>query len=150
MSSVKFTLKNLQDRAPQRKPGYIEAVLAIASKSGEEFSISNEDFDRIRRDFSLPVMIKRATPQIPKFGPGAELHKLLGKLGLKPKPGCKCNARINQMNLMGADWCSQNIDTIVGWLKEEATRSGLPFIEIAAKLMVKRAISRARKAKQRD
>jgi hypothetical protein len=33
----------------------------------------------------------------------------------------------------------------VGWLKEEANKRGLPFIEIAGKILVKRAISNSKK-----
>ena len=41
-------------------------------------------------------------------------------------------------------WCEQNIDEIVGWLREEATKRGLPFLDMAGRLLVKRAIRNAR------
>jgi hypothetical protein len=50
------------------------------------------------------------------------------------------------MNAMGNDWCEENIDTIVGWLAEEAASRGLPFFNGVGRLLVKRAISNARKA----
>jgi hypothetical protein len=78
-------------------------------------------------------------------GPGTELKKLLSKLGLKPSAGCKCNQRITKMNLDGIEWCEQNIPTILGWLKEEADRARLPFFELGAKIIVKRAISNAKR-----
>jgi hypothetical protein len=84
--------------------------------------------------------------QRPTGGPGTELKKLLLKLGLKAAANCKCNQHVQEMNMKGCNWCSQNIDTIVGWLKEEALRANLPFTNIGAKLLVKRAISNARKA----
>lgn len=37
------------------------------------------------------------------------------------------------------------IDTIVEWLKEEATKRKLPFVDMAGRLLVKRAISNAKK-----
>ena len=42
-------------------------------------------------------------------------------------------------------WCAAHLDEIVGWLREEATKRGLPFIATLAGLMVKRAIHNARK-----
>ena len=89
----------------------------------------------------------KPVPQPPPVleGPGTELKKLLGKIGITAKPNCSCNARANTMNQKGIEWCEQNIDEIVGWLKEEATKRKLPFIDYAGKLLVKRAISNARK-----
>lgn len=79
-------------------------------------------------------------------GPGTELKKILARFGFVPAPGCKCNQRIQEMNTRGPDWCGQNIDVIVGWLREEADRAKLPFLNTGARLIVKRAISKARKA----
>lgn len=45
------------------------------------------------------------------------------------------------MDTNGIEWCENNIDTIVGWLKEEASKRKLPFIDIAGKILVKKAIS---------
>ena len=42
-------------------------------------------------------------------------------------------------------WCEKNIDTIIDWLREEAQKRGLPFIEIIARGLVKLAIKRANK-----
>ena len=50
------------------------------------------------------------------------------------------------MNALGCDWCESNIDTIVGWLREEAEARGLPFLDIAGRLLVRRAIRNARRA----
>ena len=49
---------------------------------------------------------------------------------------------------LAEDWCEQNIDTIVGWLREEAEKRKLPFVAVGAKLLVKRAIAAARKAEK--
>ena len=51
------------------------------------------------------------------------------------------------MDQNGIEWCENNIDTIVEWLREEATKRKLPFIDAAGKLLVKRAISNAKKKK---
>lgn len=49
------------------------------------------------------------------------------------------------MNEMGDQWCEENIDTIVDWLREAAAERGLPFMATPARLLVKRAIHNARK-----
>jgi hypothetical protein len=42
-------------------------------------------------------------------------------------------------------WCEAHLDEIVGWLREEATKRGLPFLDAAGRVLVRRAISNARK-----
>lgn len=79
-------------------------------------------------------------------GPGTELKKLLHKIGFRIKPDCSCNQHAKNMNNRGPKWCAENIDTVVGWLKAEADRQRLPFLEPVAKLVVKRAIRNAEKA----
>lgn len=79
-------------------------------------------------------------------GPGTELKKILAKIGITASPTCSCNARAKVMDNNGIEWCENNIDTIVGWLKEESNKRGLPFLEYAGKLLVKRAIKKAKKS----
>jgi len=50
------------------------------------------------------------------------------------------------MDRNGPDWCEANIDTIVSWLREEAQARGLPFLDVAGRLLIRRAIRNARKA----
>ena len=50
------------------------------------------------------------------------------------------------MDAKGCDWCEANIDTIVGWLREEAEKRGLPFLDVVGRLLVRRAIRSARRA----
>ncbi len=80
-------------------------------------------------------------------GPGYELKRVLASIGIRPGPGCKCNARAAKMDAMGCDWCEQNIQTIVCWLREEHARQKMliPFSSLAAEQLVKLAIRRARK-----
>jgi hypothetical protein len=81
----------------------------------------------------------------PTHGPGTELKKLLAKVGITASPDCSCNARAAEMDRQGVEWCESNLDTIVGWLREQATARGLPFLDIAGRLLVRRAISNARR-----
>lgn len=77
-------------------------------------------------------------------GAGTELKKLLAKVGLTATPDCSCNARAAEMDRQGVEWCEANLDTIVGWLREQAHARGLPFIDAVGQMLVRRAIKNAR------
>jgi hypothetical protein len=51
------------------------------------------------------------------------------------------------MDYMGPQWCRDNIELIVDWMKEEAEarQLGYMFFRPATKLMVSRAIRKAEK-----
>lgn len=83
-------------------------------------------------------------------GAGTELHKLLQKIGLREREGCKCKSHVNQMDREGIVWCRAHVDTIVGWLKEEAKRRGLPFVRPLAKRIVMWAIRNAEQVAQQN
>jgi hypothetical protein len=87
-------------------------------------------------------------------GPGTELKALLKYIGIVATPNCSCNARAAEMDRREAEtpgWCAENIETILDWLKEQADARGLPFVRMGAKVLVRRAISNARKkAAQKD
>jgi hypothetical protein len=87
---------------------------------------------------------------LPTNGPGTELKKLLAgwPLHITASPDCACNARAAEMDRREQEtpgWCEANLDTIVGWLREQATARGLPFIDIAGRMLVRRAIQNARR-----
>jgi hypothetical protein len=102
-------------------------------------------------DDDSPGMLVLTVQRKPKpvgYGPGTELKKMLATIGIKAEPGCKCNARAAEMDRMEKafpGWCEANIDVIAGWLREEATKRGLPFIDAAGTVIVRRAISNARR-----
>lgn len=77
--------------------------------------------------------------------PGTILSKMIKTLGIGMTDSCSCKRHALEMNDKGNDWCEQNIDTVVGWLRDEAKRRGLPFIDAIGKLMVNRAIKKSRK-----
>lgn len=77
------------------------------------------------------------------IGAGTELKRILRLIGISPCDNCEGHAIA--MDSEGPDWCRQNINTIVGWLQEEATGRRLPFSRLAAKLLVLTAIRRARR-----
>lgn len=80
-------------------------------------------------------------------GPGTELKKLLKRIGITATPNCSCNARARKMDEMEArepGWCESHLEEIVGWLREEATKRKLPFLDAAGRVLVRRAIKNAR------
>jgi len=85
-------------------------------------------------------------------GPGAELKKLLAgwPFYITASPDCACNARAAEMDRQGVEWCEANLDMIVGWLREQAEARGLPFVDLAGRMLVRRAIHNARKFQRPD
>jgi hypothetical protein len=78
-------------------------------------------------------------------GPGSILAGMIKVLGINASPNCSCRQRAIQMNVEGPDWCQNNMDTIISWLKEESQKRSLPFVDMIARAMVNRAISKSRR-----
>lgn len=78
-------------------------------------------------------------------GPGTVLSKMIKSLGIVMTDSCSCRRHAIEMNSRGNDWCEQNIDTVVGWLRDEAKRRNLPFVDMIGKIMVNRAVKKSRK-----
>lgn len=92
-----------------------------------------------------------ALPALPSAGPGTELKKLLASWPwrLVATDGCACSHRallMNEHEAVEPGWCAANIDTIVGWLREEASARRLPFVNAAGRMLVRRAIKNAKRA----
>lgn len=145
-----LSLSAIHAKAATRPDGYVEDVLSsgtvIAGDDGlpEHIAIPEKAFRELVEKYD-PGSTKQY-----EFGggPGTELKALLAKAGITSTPNCKCNsraARMDQMELEQPGWCTQNIEEIVGWLREEATERGLPFFDLPARLLVKRAIANARR-----
>jgi hypothetical protein len=64
---------------------------------------------------------------------------------------CKCTSRANYMDAKGCDWCESpdGMAEIIGFLRESAEERGLPFVDMAGRMLVRRAIANARKAEAR-
>lgn len=80
-------------------------------------------------------------------GPGTELSKLLKRFGIEPTPTCSCRAKSAQMDAWGCDEASkpERIDEVVAVMRAEAAARGLPFLDAAGRLLVRRAIRNARR-----
>jgi hypothetical protein len=71
----------------------------------------------------------------------------LKRFGIEPTPTCACRAKAAEMDAWGCDECSkpERIDEVVKVMREEAHARGLPFLDVAGRLLVERAISNARR-----
>jgi hypothetical protein len=135
---------NLEARCTERGYTLDEVMPCVAAQDGDEWTIDVEHpaYPRVSR---LPEPVAP-----PTRGPGTELKNLLARVGIVATPDCSCNARAAELDRQGCDWCEQNVDTIVGWLREQAEARGLPFVDLAGRLLVRRAIGNARKAALAD
>ena len=134
----------LESRCRERGYTLDEVMPCVVAQDGDQWTIDTESehYPRAPKPGREPQV---ATPA-PTHGPGTELKKLLKKIGITASPDCSCNARARLMDERGIEWCEANIDEIVGWLREEATKRGLPFVDMAGRMLVKRAIKNAKKA----
>jgi len=91
-------------------------------------------------------------PAPPTHGPGTELSKLLKRIGINPTPTCQCRAMSQKMDQWGPDECErpERIDEVVAVMRAEATARGLPFLDIAGRMLLKWAIHNARSRMNKD
>lgn len=96
---------------------------------------------------NFPEIHKAIRSSLPSSrGPGTELKKLISWFYVPDDSSCKCNDRIAKMNKWGPDGCEERMDTIIRWLKHSAATHNVPFQETVVRMLIKRAISNARKA----
>jgi hypothetical protein len=86
-------------------------------------------------------------PSTPTNGPGTELSRLLKRIGIEPTPTCACRAKAAEMDAWGCDEASkpERIEEVVAVMRAEAAARGLPFLDIAGRMLVRRAIQNARR-----
>lgn len=151
----KLSIKNLQALSASRPEGYFDDVMShAAERDSDHIILTDASYDLLQQKYSPEKFAERMSllqatgldfvP--PNSGPGSELKKLLALVGITASATCSCNRRAISMDANGADWCEANIDTIVGWLREEAEKRGLPFLDVAGRMLVRRAIRNARRA----
>jgi hypothetical protein len=135
----------LESRCRERGYTLGEVMPCVVSQDGDSWTIdtSSPFYPAAPKPGHEP---QPEAPPATMHGPGTELKKLLSRVGITSTPTCSCNARARTMDEKGCDWCEQNLDEIVGWLREESAKRGLPFIDMAGRMLVRRAIANARKA----
>lgn len=140
-----LALDGIRSQAESRPAGYYEDVVSRGVMREDGFIEFQEDvFSELVQKYSPDAARLHASG--PTSGAGTELKKLLSAVGITATPNCSCNARAADMDRNGIEWCEANIDTIVGWLREEAEKRGLPFLDAAGRMLVRRAIRNARRA----
>ena len=134
---AKISITAINAKASRMPSGYAGEIIAAATRVDPAHvylpRAAYESLKEKYRQFNQPEV-------------GTHLKKLLATFGIVASHNCSCNKRARIMNNNGPDWCEANIDTIVGWLREEASKRGLPFLDAVGKLLVRRAIKAARKA----
>jgi hypothetical protein len=151
-----LSLQSLSKTALSRPAGYLEDVLSHAQVDGDKVTLSQESYSLLVKKYRGPqpkAVVRRKPDETPSpgHGPGTELKALLKRVGIVASPGCSCNTRAklmdaNEFNEPG--WCEKNLETICDWLQEEATKRKLPFLRMAGKILVRKAIRNARKKGQ--
>jgi hypothetical protein len=93
------------------------------------------------------IALPKPLPPPPTHGPGTELSKLLKRFGIEPTPTCACRAKAAEMDAWGCDECEkpERIAEVVAVMRAEAEARGLPFLDVAGRLLVRRAIQNARR-----
>jgi hypothetical protein len=107
--------------------------------------IVSQDGSRITVDPEHPAYPKTPKAQPARCLAGTELKKLLGRIGIRATDSCPCNKRAREMDERGCPWCRENIDTISGWLEEQAKARHLPYSHMLGKKLISMAISAAEK-----
>jgi hypothetical protein len=129
-------LSHLEDRCRERGYTLDEVRACIFSEDGDQITVDETH---------------QAYPAA--HGPGTELKALLAgwPFRMVASGDCKCTTRARYMDAKGCDWCEspEGMAEIMGFLQESAAERGLPFVDIAARLLVRRAIANARKAEAR-
>ena len=140
---------NLHERCRERGYALDEVMPCVVSQEGDQWTIDvdNPAYPRHPKPGFVPP---QPEPPQPSHGPGTELKALLAgwPFRIVATPDCKCTSRAAYMDAKGCDWCEspEGMTEIMGFLREAAEERGLPFLDMAARFLVKRAISNARKA----
>ena len=152
---ISFPVEAMRNSAKWRPAGYLEDCLSVGTLSpdGTIVSFTREQYDALVEKYRgykpPPQTQEKAAPPPPTHGPGTELKKLLAKVGIVATATCSCNSRARRMDENEArepGWCAAHEDEILGWLREEATKRKLPFVDLAGRLLIRRAIRNARRA----
>lgn len=136
---IRCTVPDLLERCAERGYTLAEVEACIVERAGEYIAVDPEHpaYPRAPRPGHGPAVAA---------GPGTELKKLLAVAGIVATPDCACNARAAEMDRLGCEWVEANLSRVVGWLREEAQRRGLPFLDVAGRVLVRQAIANARAA----
>lgn len=137
--------RHLDARCRERGYTLDEVMPCVVSQDGDEWTIDVDHHAYPR--MPKPGYSPQASSQPIGRGPGTELSKLLKKFGIEPTPTCACRAKAAQMDAWGPDECErpERVEEVVAVMRAEAQARGLPFLDAAGRLLVRRAIRNARR-----
>lgn len=125
--------------ADQRR---VDICAGVATFEGCTPEQNQDKCDRYRQRWSQsPVTVKRRC-----LGPGGELKKILRTVAWLGPKRCLCNKHAAEMDRRGTQWCRDNVETIIDWLKAEAAKTVMlkaVFSRTVAREAVLLAIRRA-------
>jgi len=128
-----------QSRLDQRGYTWDEVEPCVVSRDGDLITVDETHY-------AYPHL---RSQQPEPAGPGTELKKLLGWFGIVASEDCTCNSKALKMDQLGSQWVLDNIETVVGWLEEEASNRGgftrLAFTRTGARSMILLACRKAEK-----
>ena len=78
------------------------------------------------------------------MGVGDTLSNIISKMGYGYSPISRARAKITYLNKKGIDWCEQNQDVILIWLKEECVANRIQFLDLIGKSIIRLAIKKAK------
>jgi hypothetical protein len=141
---IRCNRRHLEVKCHTRGYTLEEVMPCVVSQDGDQWTIDVDHpaYPRERK----PGFVFQSVALL--AGPGTELSKLLKRFGIEPTPNCSCRAKAAEMDAWGPDECEkpERIEEVVAVMREEAKARGLPFLDAAGRLLVKRAIRNARKA----
>ena len=132
---------HLEARCRERGYTLNEVLPCVVDQDGDTWTI---DVDHP----AFPRVSRLPEPQpLLASGPGTELSKLLKRLGISPTPTCACRSKAAQMDAWGPDECErpERVAEVVAVMRAEAEARGLPFLDLAGRVLVRRAIQNARR-----
>ena len=141
---------HLESRCIERGYTLEEVMPCVLSKDGDQWLV-----DVSHPQYPRPSGLTDETPppMIHEHGPGTELKRLLAgwPFYITASPDCSCNHVAREMDAWGADECEQpeRMDYILAALRDNAAKRGLPFLDAAGRMLVRRAIKNARREASR-
>lgn len=124
-----------------------QAMPCVVGVDGKQFAVDDSSDEC---QFAKLLLMSHGDGGLgsPLGGPGTELSRLLKRFGIEPTPTCACRAKAAEMDAWGCDECekTERVAEVVAVMRAEAEARGLPFLDVAGQLLVKRAIRNARNA----
>jgi hypothetical protein len=139
---------HLEARCVERGYTLDEVMPCVVAQVGDQWTIDTEHPAYPRHP--KPGYEQPLPP--PASGPGTELSELLKRFGIEPTPTCQCRAKAAEMDAWGPDECEkpERIEEVVAVMRAEAEARGLPFLDVAGRMLVRRAIKNARRKAKMD